>query len=70
MVIYCLERLVERGILRKDVKVDESDGTEYIVYCKTDLFEEVRSQIMAVQLADIDKILEERRKRKEQESTA
>jgi hypothetical protein len=52
----------------KVVKVDKSDGTEYKLYCKTDMFEEVRPQIMAVQLAVIDSILEEYRERKKRQS--
>jgi hypothetical protein len=67
-VTYCLERLVEKGILKKEVKVDQSDGTRYTLYCKTDLYEEVKPQIMAVQLAVIDKILEEYKERKKRQS--
>jgi hypothetical protein len=62
-VTYCLERLVEKRIVKKKERVDRSDGTKYIVYCKTDLFEEVRPQIMDVQLPDIDKILNDHKKR-------
>jgi hypothetical protein len=58
-VKYCLERLLEEEIAEKDVKIDQSNGMKYTVYCKTDLFEEVKPRIMAVQHAVIGKILEE-----------
>jgi hypothetical protein len=58
-VTYCLEKLREKRLVKKEEKVDETDNTKYTVYCKTNLLEEVRTQIMGVQLSDIDKILQE-----------
>lgn len=60
---YCLEKLVERKIVVKDKMVDESDNTEYTVYCSTILLNEVCPEIMRYPLSDIDKILEDYRTR-------
>jgi hypothetical protein len=61
-VTYCLEKLTEKQIVNKEEKVDPSDSTKYTVYCKTDLFENIRTQIKGAQLSDIDKVLEEYRR--------
>src|SRR5688500_2849425 len=37
IVSYCLERLLERKLVVKEKRIDESDDTQYVVYCKTKL---------------------------------
>lgn len=64
LVTYCLERLTVKGIVRKEEMVDESDGESYTVYCTTDLFEQIKSQIRDGELTIIDTVLEGYKARK------
>lgn len=59
LVKYCLERLKEKGIVRKETRVDQSDAGEYTIYCPNNLFEAVKPQIVDRKFAEIDKILED-----------
>jgi hypothetical protein len=63
LVTNCLQRLAEKGVVRKEERIDQSDGIKYPVYCPTDLFEEVKPQIRDNELTDIDKILDDLKRR-------
>jgi hypothetical protein len=57
IVSYCLERLLERKLVVKEKRIEESDNTQYVVYCKTKLLKELCPEIMKYQLSDINRIL-------------
>jgi hypothetical protein len=61
IVKYCLEALIKKQVLIKDVIQDPFDDKKYTIYCKTDQLNAICPKINNIHLPVIEKILEEHR---------